>query len=378
MKYQVSIFHNIMWSTYKGVIFSELQKKINSDDNIEICFYQIAETEINRKSLSSVDLKYHKYNYELLFKDSYEDINKFYLYLKLAKICLLTKSDLIILPGYHLIEHWLMLIILKIRGKKIGVFCDSTLNDRPRKRWKTILKKIFFNKCRVFFAYGIRSKEFLESYNVDSKKIYKDCQSVVPNNFFSLDEIINSKKNIAKSFLFVGRLSNEKRIDFLLESFAEVLKIYPYVLLNIVGEGSEKQNLINLVNSLGINENVIFKGAMTTEQLQYEYLSATCLILPSKSEAWGLVVNEAMQLGCPAITSNLCGCVPELVHDNVTGYSFKWNSKDSLIEKMCLLLNLKNQSLVEMNINCIKTISKFSPKNAAQQIYTGIVNELSK
>ncbi len=64
-----------------------------------------------------------------------------------------------------------------------------------------------------------------------------------------------------------------------------------------------------------------FAGSLQDEPLTREYYGATCMVLPSFSEPWGLVVNEALAHGCPAVVSESCGCVPELVIDGVSGYS---------------------------------------------------------
>jgi glycosyltransferase involved in cell wall biosynthesis len=61
---------------------------------------------------------------------------------------------------------------------------------------------------------------------------------------------------------------------------------------------------------------------------------ANCFILPSVSEPWGLVVNEAMACGLPVLVSDRCGCCPELVKGDVNGWTFDPCSESALVDLM--------------------------------------------
>ena len=65
---------------------------------------------------------------------------------------------------------------------------------------------------------------------------------------------------------------------------------------------------------------MVFAGFQQGDAVCAYYGLASCLVLPSISETWGLVVNEAMAAGLPVLVSQRCGCVPELVQDGVNGY----------------------------------------------------------
>ena len=74
------------------------------------------------------------------------------------------------------------------------------------------------------------------------------------------------------------------------------------------------------------------------EQLPPIYASAGCFVLPSLSEPWGLVVNEAMASGLPVLVSNRCGCAPDLVREGENGFLFDPARPDELaclMERIC-------------------------------------------
>ena len=375
----IDIYHNILWSKYKGVVFGELTKLVSKND-IALNITQIAETENNRVGLSGVDLTYHNYHFELLFKGSYNNVPKWLLIKTLFLNVWSSKASLILLPGFHTFEYWAMLLAAKLRGKMVGVFCDSTAYDKPNVFIKSIFKRIFFSVCDCFFGYGERSREYLIMHGAKPKNIFYRCQAAALYKNYNVDAVLEKRlaqvtHNTAPSFLYVGRLSPEKDLSTLLFAFANLRQNLPSAKLAFVGVGPISSDLVVLSNKLGLDSSVVFLGAKNVEELSEEYLRATCMLLPSQSEPWGLVVNEALSYGCPVIVSDRCGCVPELVIDGETGYVFKAGDVNDLAEKMQLLVrNFSQPELVAKN--CLRVISKFTPLAAAVQILDGIEQTL--
>lgn len=370
---KVFIFHNLLWSKYKGGVFSAIQTNIRPD--IKFYFIHIAETDNERAPLSSIDISYHKYIYEILFRSSYENIPKKSLIYSTTSAILKSKADLILLPGYHQIEYWSMLLVCIILGKKRAVFCDSTIHDRPRHWLKSIAKRIFFSLCDGYFGYGERSREYLLSHGAKPERIFHRCQAAaLPHDYTPVraraERLLNAILAPRPRYLYVGRLSPEKGLDTLLTAFKTVLGTYPKAELVLVGSGPLRTELGNMVDQLGISANVSFTGGLPIETIVNEYAKATCLILPSRSEPWGLVVNEALSYGCPVVVSHVCGCVPELVIDGVTGFSYRNDEPEQLANCM-LKLTAEFNDVAAVADRCMNLIANFSPEHAAQQILYG-------
>jgi hypothetical protein len=172
----VAIYHNILWSKYKGVVFSSLST-LSDPSILTFSFVQIAETEGEQAALSPVDTRYHTYPYELLFKGQYGAVPTLKLVTRLTTHVARTKADLVILPGYHRVEYWAMLFACIVLGKRRAVFCDSTRFDKPRSFRKSILKRIFFRYCNAYFGYGRRSREYLIQHGAKPDVIFARCQA---------------------------------------------------------------------------------------------------------------------------------------------------------------------------------------------------------
>jgi glycosyltransferase involved in cell wall biosynthesis len=105
-------------------------------------------------------------------------------------------------------------------------------------------------------------------------------------------------------------------------------------------------------------------------------MSSAAMILPSYREPWGLVVNEALSFGCPVVVSDICGCVPELVNEDVTGYSFRAGDVGALAQAMSKAL-LLSKDRAAVALRCLDVIAKFTPEHAAAKILRGCVEILN-
>jgi glycosyltransferase involved in cell wall biosynthesis len=372
---RVCIYHNILWSKYKGAVFT----RVNSSSNrigIDVSFIQVAETEAQRVAIGKIDLSYHQYPYRLLFAGSYESVPIWRRIFALSNDLIRNPCELVVLPGYEHIEYWVMLIVCILLRRKRAVFCDSTAYDQPKYRWKEIAKGFFFRRCHGFFCYGRRSKEYVLGYGVDAKRIKYRCQAAaLPHGYDPARVLSEYRANVFKgstssTFLYVGRLSIEKGLDDLLDAFSQVHAKVPETKLDLAGAGPLKEKLIARVKSLGLEQCVRFLGPKNVDEIGGLFMSSTALVLPSHSEPWGLVVNESLSYGCPVLVSNVCGCVPELVLQGITGYSYPVGNVAALAQAMLDVSRLSTDR-VAVAKNCIDLIAGFSPDVAASQILDG-------
>jgi glycosyltransferase involved in cell wall biosynthesis len=378
MTASVTIFHNVVWSRHKGEVFSALHN-ITAAGAIQYSMVQIAETEHFRLGFSDVDYSYHRYPMQKLFDGCYEDVPTWKMMMRLTWEVLKAKSDLIVLPGYHRPEYWAMLAACIVTGKRRAVFCDSTGRDKPQKLLTAIPKRVFFSLCDGYFGFGERSREYLMSLGAKKDKIFVPCQAAALPGSFSperaLSERLHYRSGNEPVFLYVGRLAEEKGVVTLIDAFAGLKERMPAAKLRIVGTGAMHEALKARVTDLGLTDSVCFVGSLQDEPLSREYYGATCLVLPSYSEPWGLVVNEALAHGCPAVVSESCGCVPELVASGVSGYAFAAGDVAAL-QRTLLKATEAFANAGGTALRCMEIVQRFDPPSAAANIARGCATML--
>jgi len=137
-----------------------------------------------------------------------------------------------------------------------------------------------------------------------------------------------------------------------------------------VGDGPERSNIEEYCRNNGA-ENVVFIGGVSWRDVPKFLALSDVLVLPSTSEPWGLVVNEAMVCGLPVIVSNRCGCIEDLVIDGDTGFAFDPYVPSELLRSMSYFVNSPSE-IQRIGSKGEELIRRFSPDAAARQMFTGI------
>jgi glycosyltransferase involved in cell wall biosynthesis len=174
-----------------------------------------------------------------------------------------------------------------------------------------------------------------------------------------LFKVNEEKKFNSQTIICVARLVPIKNLENLLlawKSVEEHNNIYKLVLL---GDGASFNKLKNLVKTLGLNR-VEFVGAVPNDNIREHLFRADAFILPSWSESWGLVVNEAMASGLPILLSNQINAADTLLMEGINGYSFCPADANEIKEKIIQFIDLPNYTKKSMSDNSLRIIDSMS------------------
>lgn len=154
---------------------------------------------------------------------------------------------------------------------------------------------------------------------------------------------------MGKYIVAARRLIYNKGIDILIKAFETVHKEFPDISLYIIGDGPEKENLINLSKNMGLTSCIHFTGTLSLEEL-FAYMKGAILhVCPSRAEGGGIVNVEASACGCIPIGSNVDG-IPEYIQDKISGLLFKSENYDDLAEKILeVIKNTERKNLMQQN-----------------------------
>lgn len=171
--------------------------------------------------------------------------------------------------------------------------------------------------------------EFYKGY-LGSKVVYiPNCLDKMPSKLSKLD---------SKNLVAIGRLSKEKGFDDLLKLFKKISIKHPDWKLNIVGDGMEKNNLLDLAKELKLGDKVVFHGYQNKDYINNILLESSIYVMTSHTESFGLVLIEAMSYGVPCISYTSAQGANEIISDGETGYLIKNRGEDEMIEKIELLI----------------------------------------
>lgn len=152
-------------------------------------------------------------------------------------------------------------------------------------------------------------------------------------------KIRNNEKMFDNDILTVGvvsRLEKIKGMDMVIPAFAEVVKQGYKVKLLVVGDGSLKKEMEKQSVEFGVSNYIEWKGRTEQSKLQECYDKIDILLMPSRSEGFGLTAIEGMARGCVPIVSDTGG-LPEVVQDNVSGLLHKTENIKDLADKIVSL-----------------------------------------
>ena len=255
------------------------------------------------------------------------------------------KFDAFIVIGWYLKTFWQAIWACRRAGVPVLVRGDSQLLT-PRSPIKSLAKsatyRLLLRQFDGFLAVGQRNREYLEHYGVPAKKIFL-VPHFVDNEWFAVraEEDRKRRPEIRSQWgandetlvaLFVGKFIEMKRPVDLLLALARLREQGVAAIGVFVGAGELEAELQAVAERLGVTAK--FVGFKNQTELPAYYVSADVLILPSESETWGLVVNEAMACGLPAIVSDAVGCAPDLIDEGKTGFTFALGNPGQLAQQL--------------------------------------------
>lgn len=211
----------------------------------------------------------------------------FYLFKELMKY----DFDLVDCQNFPYIPCFICKLYSKIKNKPFIITWLEVWNDN----WNKYGLFGYIGKFIERISFRLTKNNIVLSDNMT--KIIKE--SIVIPAGVDLKKINKIKKRKDKfDILFVGRLIKEKNVDFIIRSVDRNIKV------GIIGDGPERENLINLVKKLNLR-NIKFFGFLDEDEEVYSYMkSSKILVLPSIREGFGIVILEALACGCKVIATN--------------------------------------------------------------------------
>lgn len=228
---------------------------------------------------------------------------------------------------------------LLIRGDS-QLLTSHSLVRRLVKRW---YYSRFIPRFDAYLVVGARAREYYLAFGAKAERMFF-APHFVDNDFFAAaaDRLQGRRDELRRQlgidesavvFLFAGKYIAKKRpLDFV-DAVHRAARSTPRIVGVMVGDGPLRSEIE--ARSAALRAPIHMCGFMNQSKISEAYMLANMLALPSDcGETWGLVVNEAMASGLPAMVSDQVGCTPDLVHNGRTGYVYTCGDVEQLAQLM--------------------------------------------
>jgi glycosyltransferase involved in cell wall biosynthesis len=253
------------------------------------------------------------------------------------------RPDVVLLMNYAFLTYFRLLLDRRFWRTPFlfrGDSHDLARSRGPRLWLGRLLRWLIFARFQAFLVVGKANAAYYRVSGVPRRKLFAAPHAVDNDRFLAAADAAGGeaeelRRQLAlasdqRVVLFVGKFQAIKRPLDLLEAFARLpADLLECAALVYVGDGHLIEPLRARIAQLGLR-NVHFLPFQNQSAMPSIYALGDVMVLPSQSETWGLVVNEAMNLECPVIVTDHVGCGPDLVIPGRTGWIYPTGDVEAL------------------------------------------------
>lgn len=221
------------------------------------------------------------------------------------------------------------------------------------------------NSCRNLDSLVLVSDSLRTFYKKLMREKGIKCKCVfIPNMLDYIPD--NTSKLLEKRIISVGRLSKEKGYVDLIEIFNKFHHKYPDWHLDIVGNGSEKNKIVDRIYQYHLTDSVTVHGYLKKKQLHELLSKSSIYLMTSYTESFGIVLIEAMSYGIPCLAFTSAEGANDLIINDKNGYLIENRDFDKMINKMEELVSNKKKRL-ELGKNARSISLNYSSDNIKKE-----------
>ena len=311
-------------------------------------------------------LFYRQYQYGVLKRMYLQRVMEKELLRKLQDLVSSTHADIVI--GTICISS-VMNALSKLKGKTYTIAEAHNRKESIEKNTKNvrnpIVRWILERKNKQLYQSIKDTTVFVTLTNNDKMSWSNIVQAnVIPNMLHYFPEHITQEKKTNKRVITVGRLAEQKGFDLLIDAWNIVHQKYPEWILDIYGNGDDKEKLINRIQQLNLKNAVIIHPP--TPQIYERYMQSDFYIMSSRWEGFGLVLAEAMSCGIPCVSFDCPHGPSDIISDQEDGLLVENGNIEQLAEKICYLIEHEDIRK-EMGAKARENVKRYLPENVMPQ-----------
>ena len=241
--------------------------------------------------------------------------------------------------SYGVVDAILLSWTLRVMGKQVVVFSESKFDDTRRSAWFELFKGAVLSCYNAAIVGGRRHIEYFRYLRFGRRQVLPGYDCVGLDRIRAQAGGALAPQGVAfeaRPFVFVGRFVGKKNLVTLVEGYARYVELAGKHARRLIlaGSGEQEAELRQRADELGILAMLDFPGFLGAEAVAQTLAGALALVLVSREEQWGLVVNEALACGLPAIVSDEVGSRDLLVRNLVNGFVVESSSREGIAQAM--------------------------------------------
>ena len=240
--------------------------------------------------------------------------------------------------GYNEPDVIALAFALRLRGRRVVLMTESKRDDFARQWWRERGKALTFLPYAAALVGGPRQVAYMRALGFRRRQVLTGYDAVSIERVRALggDSQVSPQD---RPFVFVGRFVAKKNIAFLVDAYARYRARAGAMArrLVLVGGGELEPQVRSQIAALGLESRVEITGFVGAPQVAAHLATARALLLPSLTEQWGLVVNEALALDLPVAVSRAVGSHETLVQHGVNGFVLAADDTQAWAEAMIAL-----------------------------------------
>ncbi len=241
--------------------------------------------------------------------------------------------------GYNEPDVIVLSWLLALLGVRVILLSESKFDDKPRRAGKELLKTLILAPYRAAIVGGHRHLAYFRFLGFRRRPVLPGYDTVSVDRVRAMGGGLAAPDGASfpsREFIFVGRFVDKKNLFELVEGYAIYAKAAGKGArrLVLIGSGPEEELIRARAEDLGVAGLIEFPGFLGAEAVAQRLARGLALVLPSAEEQWGLVVNEALAFGLPAIISPAVGSGDLLIRNLVNGHVIELNAPEGLAAAM--------------------------------------------
>lgn len=292
------------------------------------------------------------------------------------------QPDLLLVFGYNWRSHLRAILWARLHSVPVLFRGDSHFLGRgPPPRLRRLALRMLFAQFAGCLFVGAANRDYFRTLGVPKHRLFFVPHAVDASRFNPQDPALADQASRLRAslhltsarrvVLFAGKFVPDKQPVPLLEAFLNLDP--PDTVLIFIGDGPEKPRLVDRASAARPGTVHVLPFANQSE-IPARLLLADILVLPSSGdyETWGLIVNEAMHLGVPALVSDRVGCQQDLVTDSETGWVFRANQPHALPKALARALAAVQQDREGFRARVLARIGHYTFEDATRGLLAAI------